>query len=138
MANTIKGSCNWCGSCCGYNFHKPAIPYAFFAWDKQHPGLGLPLIKLIKKKIGENAVNILSSTNITGAGKIDFYLSKNGLQTSKTDNTCPFFNKETKECKIWNTKYIPNICKQTPQNLSKKQIEKWPQNHPGCGFSWKE
>ncbi len=144
MTKIIKGSCNWCGSCCGFgSYPKPAIPYALFAWDKQHPDLGLSLVKLIKKKIGENAINISNSVAIPETGVVSFYLSKDGLQTSPTDNTCPFFDQTTHACRIWNTKYVPDICKipgkRVPQIVTdEKKREKWLQDHPNCSFYWED
>ncbi len=139
MAKIIKGECNWCGSCCGYgDYPKCALPYAFWKWDKQHPDLGLTLVKAMKFKIGEDTVNVSNTIAIAGIGVISFYLSKDGLQTSETDKTCPFYNKITKECRIWNTPYIPNICKETPQNIPDEKTKKWSKDHPQCGFYWED
>ena len=71
-----------------------------------------------------------------------YYLSEDGLQTSPTDNTCPFFDQKAHLCRIWNTPYIPDICKDpvkgTPQSISEDRTEKWSQDHPLCGFNWAE
>lgn len=137
MAKVLQGSCNWCGSCCGYGaYSKCALPYAFWKWDTQHPGEGLPLVKAVKAKVGEDVVNVSGKVALPGVGSISFYLSEDGLQVSETDNTCPFYNQSTKECKIWDNQYIPNVCKQTPQNVLDEKTDKWSQDHPSCGFYW--
>jgi len=143
MSKVLKGSCNWCGSCCGYGtYPKCAFPYAWWKWDKMHPDEGRTIVKAVKAKIGENA-NVSGKINIKGVGQITFYLSEEGLQTSETDKTCPFFDQTTHACKIWNTRYIPDICKvpekSVPQTITDEQKrEKWKQDHPNCGFYWEE
>ncbi len=138
MAKKIKGSCNRCGSCCGYGgYPKCVTPYSLWKWDKQHPELGLPLIKAIKLKTGKNSVNVSNTITISGVGTTSFYLSKDGLQTSETDKTCPFYDRVGKACRIWDTQYIRPICKNMPQGLIiDSQIDKWLKDHPKCGFYW--
>ena len=88
MFKTLRGSCNWCGSCCGYGaYDKCAFPYAWWKWDKMHRNEGRAIVKLMKTKTGEN-VNVSGKVSIKGIGQISFYLSEEGLQTSETDKTC--------------------------------------------------
>lgn len=139
MSKTIQGSCNWCGSCCGHSsYTKCALPYAFWKWDKQHPGLGLPLVKAIKSIVGEDIYNVSGRIVIEGFGEVDFYLSKDGLQTTDSNTTCPFYNTSTKECKIWNTFYLPEICTKIPQVITGGKTDKWLKDHPDCSFYWED
>jgi len=136
----IKGSCNLCGECSCYTptgrgKHFPCIADNYFGWDEQHPEWGLPIVKLIKKAVAEGK----SKVGVPGVGEFDFtYVKGVGLGVSRDDYSCPFFNKETHLCALFNTEYMPKFCKERPQCLTKKQFEEWKEAYPSCSFYWKE
>jgi len=148
MVLNIKGACNWCGLCGCYDTGEqnlefnwfPAIRNYLFDWYRQHPESSEPLITLIKKEINwvRGMSNIFGEVVILDVGLIKFYLSEKGLQVSPTDRSCPFFDKQTHRCKLWNSTYLLSICKNSPQqNIKKeKEINQWSKDHPECGFYW--
>lgn len=141
----IKGGCNWCGLCgCydpdGTNKWCPGLNFSLFDWDRQHPELGEKIIKVIKKAINwkRGDYDINGKIKLKDIGEIKFYLSKEGIQVSKTDKSCPAYNKNTRACILWDTIWLPKVCKTTPQIFNdKNQIGQWEKNHSSyCGFYW--
>jgi len=118
---------NWCDG----------LPEHIFKWYRQHPEWEgeNPVFALARVRIIEQGKKNIA---IQGVGVIScVYREGIGVCTSETDKSCPFFDKENHLCKIWDTDYLPNYCKITPQNLTdEEKIEKWSNNHPSCGFYW--
>jgi len=49
---------------------------------------------------------------------------------------CPFFNKKTRKCWLYNTKFMPKSCKLFPFDLKNRYEGKIKEIEKNCGYYW--
>lgn len=144
---TIKGSCNQCGMCCGYNTNVPAFPFEMKihydqvmkgTYGKEKPKLLFNYVK--SKKVGEEeGITKLDNKNIKWCWVKGKGLCKGTLLNHKTE--CPFLGEDTGDskhpCLLYNTEMWNKLCQIYPNNKSNnKAVLDWQKRHPLCSYQW--
>lgn len=118
-------------------------------WGRQHPESELEICTLIKaayqKKFGvawrqgdydfEVDIQIVDDDSTVNA---TCYVTKDGIQKSATDRSCPFFQLgKPNKCTLWGRDQWPDACRNTPYFTAESTIVAWEVNHGHeCGYYW--
>jgi len=149
MAKVLKGFCNQCGACCGYNTDKPPFPFEMKEhydqikkgiYGDEKPPLLFNYVKSKKEGEEEGTVTIkgkkINWCWVQGKG-----LCKGTLKKHTTE--CPFLGEDQgdgkRPCLLYETEMWEEMCKIIPNNkFDDEQIREWQKRHPNCSYYWEE